>query len=106
MTWRSPESTADEVGQLRDALETQPIIEQAKGMVMLVRGCSAAAAFAALREVSQRTNVKLHDVATVVVAAGSRTEHHDLNADTTDTVLAEVRRRVLGSAFDRHARTD
>ncbi|WP_233226328.1 ANTAR domain-containing protein [Amycolatopsis sp. CA-126428] len=106
MTWRSPDNTADEVGQLRDALETQPIIEQAKGMVMLVRGCSAEEAFAALREVSQRTNLKLHDVATVVVATGSRTAHHDLDAEATDAILAEVRRQVLGSAFDRQTGTD
>ncbi|WP_329051133.1 ANTAR domain-containing protein [Amycolatopsis sp. NBC_01488] len=43
-------------------------------MFTLIRGWSADEAFTTLREISQRTNVKLHDVATVVVAAGSRAE--------------------------------
>ncbi|WP_410675522.1 ANTAR domain-containing protein [Amycolatopsis sp. cmx-4-68] len=41
---------------------------------MLQRSCTAEAAFAALVEFSQNTNVKLHDVAEVVVVAGSRTD--------------------------------
>lgn len=60
--------------QLREALSTQPSIEQAKGMLMLLRRWTAAEAFEALVVVSQHTNVKLHDVATVVVSAGSRAE--------------------------------
>jgi hypothetical protein len=43
-------------------------------MVMLVRACSAVEAFAVLVAVSQRANVKLRDVAAVVVATGSATE--------------------------------
>lgn len=62
---------AVENAQLREALASQPVIEQAKGMVMLLRGCTAAEAFGVLVAVSQQSNVKLRDVATVVVAAGS-----------------------------------
>lgn len=65
---------AAENAQLRAALTSRAVIEQAKGMVMLVRGCCAVEAFAVLVAVSQQTNVKLRDVATVVVAAGSATE--------------------------------
>jgi hypothetical protein len=51
-------------------------------------------AFAALREISQHTNVKLHDVAAVLVAAGSRTEAgRRADRQFVDTVLADVRVR-------------
>ncbi|MET8853880.1 ANTAR domain-containing protein [Amycolatopsis sp. NPDC004625] len=62
-----------ENAQLWAALSSRAVIEQAKGMVMLVRGCCAVEAFAVLVAVSQQTNVKLRDVAAVVVAAGSAT---------------------------------
>ncbi|MFB9688661.1 ANTAR domain-containing protein [Amycolatopsis plumensis] len=99
-SWRSPDNPADELAQLRDALDTQPVIEQAKGMLMLVRGWNAATAFTALRTISQRTNVKLHEVAAVVVAAGSRTEAGTVSAETFAVVLDQLRQHVLGSAFD------
>ncbi|WP_410596103.1 ANTAR domain-containing protein [Amycolatopsis sp. lyj-23] len=103
-SWRSPDNPADEVAQLRDALDTQPVIEQAKGMLMLVRGWTAATAFAALRTISQRTNVKLHDVAAVVVAAGSHAEVSTVDAETSSVVLGQLRQHVLGSAFDTPAK--
>ncbi|MDQ7807313.1 ANTAR domain-containing protein [Amycolatopsis sp. A133] len=65
---------AAENAQLREALSSRPVIDQAKGMVMLLRGCTAAEAFGVLVAVSQQSNVKLRDVATVVVAAGSEAE--------------------------------
>ncbi|WP_103349720.1 ANTAR domain-containing protein [Amycolatopsis sp. CA-128772] len=99
-SWRSPDNPADELAQLRDALDTQPVIEQAKGMLMLVRGWTAATAFAALRAISQRTNIKLHDVAAVVVTAGSRAETGTVDAETSAVVLDQLRQHVLGSAFD------
>ncbi|SEF37160.1 ANTAR domain-containing protein [Amycolatopsis pretoriensis] len=99
-SWRSPDNPADEMAQLRDALDTQPVIEQAKGMLMLVRGWTAETAFAALRTISQRTNVKLHDVAAVVVAAGSHTEAATGGTETSVVVLDQLRQHVLGSAFD------
>ncbi|WP_410586325.1 ANTAR domain-containing protein [Amycolatopsis sp. lyj-23] len=99
-SWRSPDDPADEVAQLRNALDTQPVIEQAKGMLMLVRGWTAATAFDALRNISQRTNVKLHDIATVVVAAGSRAETTSVSAETSALVLEQLHQHALGSAFD------
>ncbi|WP_410599640.1 ANTAR domain-containing protein [Amycolatopsis sp. lyj-90] len=86
---------ATEVEQLRRALATQPIIEQAKGMLMLLWQWTPEEAFAALRVISQHTNVKLHDVATVVVAAGSRGRSESVDEATSGVVLAEVRRLVL-----------
>lgn len=85
--------------QLRDALDTQPVIEQAKGMFMLIRGWTADEAFAALVEISQHTNVKLHDVATIVVAAGSRARSGFVDDARTTAVLREAKHLVLGRPF-------
>ncbi|MGY6651518.1 ANTAR domain-containing protein [Amycolatopsis sp. TRM77291] len=85
--------------QLRRAMETLPVIEQAKGMLMLLRGWSAEQAFAALKSISQHTNVKLHDVATVIVASGGHAEPSLPDREAVRAVLDETRRSVLGSSF-------
>ena len=54
-------------GQLQEALESREIIGQAKGILMERERCSADKAFEILRNVSQRTNRKLRDVAQDVV---------------------------------------
>jgi hypothetical protein len=56
-----------EVEQLHDALSSRAVIEQAKGIVMTHRRCSADEAFQALRQLSQDRNVKLRDIATALV---------------------------------------
>jgi hypothetical protein len=58
---------AREVGQLQQALRTRPVIEQAKGIVMADRRCSADEAFRLLRKLSMDTNVRLADVAAAMV---------------------------------------
>ena len=87
------------IEQLERALSTQPAIEQAKGMLMLLRSWTSEEAFTALRVVSQRTNVKLHDVATVIVASGSRTEPSLKDSGIVRAVLDEIHRTVVGTAF-------
>lgn len=57
----------DEVTNLRRALETRGVIEQAKGMLMATRHCDAGQAFDILRQMSQDTNVRLVDVAGALV---------------------------------------
>ena len=49
--------------------QTMPVIEQAKGIVMAQRRCGPEEAFDVLRQVSQRTNVKVHMLATQLVNA-------------------------------------
>ena len=49
-------------------LGTMAVIEQAKGIIMAQHGCAPEEAFALLREVSQRANVKLHVLAAQIVA--------------------------------------
>lgn len=53
----------DKVQHLERALESRAAIDQAKGALMAVHGCTADEAFAKLVEESQHQNVKLRDVA-------------------------------------------
>jgi GAF domain-containing protein len=59
---------------LREALESRDVIGQAKGILMARRGCTADAAFEALRKVSQHRNTKLRQVAERVVYLGDLEE--------------------------------
>jgi GAF domain-containing protein len=53
--------------QLQAAMASRAVIEQAKGVLMGARGCSADEAFAVLVELSQTANRKLRDVAQAIV---------------------------------------
>ncbi|MFC9251921.1 ANTAR domain-containing protein [Amycolatopsis thailandensis] len=89
------------IGNLTAALATQPMIDQAKGMIMMLRSCDADTAFAALREVSQHTQVELHDVAAVIVASGARTTLTAVDEDTARRVRQEIRLRILGALYEK-----
>lgn len=54
--------------RLQARLTSMPVIEQAKGIVMAQCGWPADQAFAALRQASQRENIKLRDLAQRIVA--------------------------------------
>lgn len=56
-----------EVADLREALRTRPTIEQAKGIIMADRRCTANGAFDILRRLSMDTNVRVADVAAAIV---------------------------------------
>ena len=58
-----------EFARLAAKMDTMPVIEQAKGIVMAQRRCGPEEAFDLLRQVSQRTNVKLHVLAAQLVKA-------------------------------------
>lgn len=58
--------------QLREALGSRAVIEQAKGMIMVRHDVGADDAFELLRTWSQQRNVKLRDVAAEVVASVPR----------------------------------
>jgi hypothetical protein len=61
------DSSRQLVRQLAQALETRPVIDQAKGILMRDRGCTASEAFDLLVAASQRTNRKLRVIAQNVV---------------------------------------
>jgi ANTAR domain-containing protein len=56
-----------ELEQLRRAMETRPVIDQAHGVLMATYRCTPHDAWNVLVSVSQTTNVKLHKVATALV---------------------------------------
>jgi len=53
--------------RLEARLETMPVIEQAKGILMAQTGCAAEQAFDMIRRASQRSNVKVRDLASEIV---------------------------------------
>jgi GAF domain-containing protein len=55
--------------QLRNAVESRSVVDQAKGILMHAYGCSAAEALERMRRVSQTRHVKVTDVAKQVVEA-------------------------------------
>jgi GAF domain-containing protein len=60
------------VEQMKAALESRSVIDQAMGVVMAQNRCDAEAAFTILTRASQNRNIKLRDVARSVVANVSR----------------------------------
>jgi AmiR/NasT family two-component response regulator len=61
------DSTATLARHMQTAMESRAVIEQAKGIVMGERRCTAEEAFAVLVKVSQDSNRKLRDVAAALV---------------------------------------
>ncbi|BBH68089.1 transcriptional regulator [Actinoplanes sp. OR16] len=66
------DTTAALARQMERALASRAVIEQAKGIIMSQRRCSADEAFAILSKASQTANRKLRDVAAELVARASR----------------------------------
>ncbi|MEV8317761.1 ANTAR domain-containing protein [Streptomyces sp. NPDC059900] len=66
---RAEQGTDDELVQLRRAMETRPVIDMARGVLMASFGLSADDAWSVLVTVSQNTNTKLHTVAEDLVSA-------------------------------------
>ncbi|MGY1498662.1 ANTAR domain-containing protein [Streptomyces sp. QTS52] len=60
-----------EVQQLQQAIESRPVIDQARGILMAVEACTADQAWNALRDTSQHTNTKLRDVAEAIVTVST-----------------------------------
>ena len=58
--------------QLSEAIKSRAVIEQAKGILMADRRCSADKAFEVLTKLSQNSNRKLRDVAAAIVANATK----------------------------------
>ena len=96
---------------VRDIAEKRSVIEQAKGMLMVVYGADVDAAFDLLRWQSQHHNVKLRVVAEQVVTDFSRAARQSPTVDrrTYDALLASLHTRtepavlrdVVGEMADR-----
>src|SRR4051812_14020190 len=60
-----------EVEQLRTAMASRAVIEQAKGVLMLLTGCADQGAFELLTHMSSHTHRKVRDIAEVLVASAT-----------------------------------
>ncbi|GAA4806523.1 ANTAR domain-containing protein [Streptomyces ziwulingensis] len=65
------EELEEEVEQLRHAIASRPVIDQARGVLMAVHACSSDEAWHILRETSQLSNTKLRSVAEAVTAGAA-----------------------------------
>jgi GAF domain-containing protein len=66
------DSAATLAQQMQEAMRGRAVIEQAKGIIMGERHCSAEEAFALLSKISQDTNRKVRDVAVALVGNAVR----------------------------------
>lgn len=87
-----------EYARLLARLESMPVIEQAKGIIMAQSHCGDAQAFDLLRRASQRSNVPVRELAAQIVA---KTAQAPPEADAAD--LTRWRGRVKGSGDGRTA---
>jgi GAF domain-containing protein len=80
------DTTANLAQQMQAAMENRAVIEQAKGIIMGDRRCTADEAFRILTKISQDSNRKLRDVATALVSRAANTPQpetpHDAAKDT------------------------
>ena len=66
------DATATLAEQMRTAMESRAVIEQAKGIIMGDQRCTADEAFRILTKMSRDTNRKLRDVAALIVSQAER----------------------------------
>ena len=71
-----------EVAQLRTAMVSRAVIEQAKGVLMLLTGCTEQVAFDLLTHISSHTHRKVRDIAQELV--GSATGRRPLPDDVKE----------------------
>jgi hypothetical protein len=60
-----------EVAQLRTAMASRAVIEQAKGVLMLLTGCAEQVAFDLLTHISSHTHWKVRDIAQELVSSAT-----------------------------------
>ena len=88
---RRIETEADVQLALARKAEAGPLIDQAKGMIMLAEGCTADEAFERLRMCSQHANRKVADIARELVESTST------SADGTELVSTILDQLVSGA---------
>jgi len=97
--------------RLQARLESMPVIEQAKGIIMARCGWPEDQAFDALRRASQRRNIKVRDLAAQIVAqtarsASARPQARPARAGAAGEELAHatIPAALAGATAHRHSR--
>ena len=83
----------EEVGQLKEAVTSHAVVDQAIGMMVALGRVTPDQGWAVLREVSQHTNIRLRNVAELIIIWGQKGE------------LPPDIRATLEDALDRHGPT-
>ncbi len=73
--------------RLQARLKSMPVIEQAKGIIMVQCGWPEDRAFEALRRASQRENMKLRDIAAKIVAKTTRLAPDETRLGTASAAM-------------------
>jgi len=77
----------EEVGQLKEAVTSHAVVDQAIGMMVALGRVTPDQGWAVLREVSQHTNIKLRNVAEMIIVWGHNGElAADIRATLEDTL--------------------
>ncbi|MGY5056661.1 ANTAR domain-containing protein [Streptomyces sp. 900105755] len=79
-----------EIGQLQEAVVSHAVIDQAIGVVISLGGLHPDEGFAVLRTVSQKTNIKLREVADQIVAWPAAQELSEDIRQALETALSEA----------------
>ena len=58
----------EEVDDLRKAMVSRPVIDQAKGVLIARHGCTPDEAFEMLTDASQRANIKVREIAARIIS--------------------------------------
>jgi GAF domain-containing protein len=79
---------AELADQMRTAMQSRAVIEQAKGILMARHGCDADEAFRSLSKMSQDSNRKLRDIAQTIVDGRrpNRRAANSANLASTDSI--------------------
>ena len=98
---RRDETQVDVQHALARKAEAGPLIEQAKGMIMLAEGCTADEAFARLRTCSEHANRKVTEIARDLIDSVSVS---GFTSELVSQVLSDVVRTARGESSDRTTR--
>jgi hypothetical protein len=96
--------------RLQARLDSMPVIEQAKGILMAQAGCQPDEAFDILRRASQRSNVKVRDLASEIVRRAAEGRRQGTRGGPRSPAPAKDRdpsggRQTLAPAPGRQTRT-
>ncbi len=79
------------LARMRARLDSMPVIEQAKGILMVRAGCSAEEAFEVLRKASQRSNTPVRVLAQQIVDEASSRRRRRVADGVSRRVLPRAR---------------
>ncbi|MBC7270526.1 MAG: ANTAR domain-containing protein [Streptomyces sp.] len=91
----------EQVDQLKEAVTSHAVVDQAIGMVVALGRVSPDQGWAVLKEVSQHTNIKLRNVAELILVWGrSGSIPPEIRAELEDALDRHGPTQIPGSSLD------